>query len=137
MRLWSKNNIGEINDQVKEWEAKTELLGDLDIMNNTEQGRSDLNKGYAEYVRWLNMQDSMLRQKTQLQWFKDGDKNTKYFHSVLRTKRRRLQIPRIKNDRGRWVQGDNKVAKVSIKHFQIQFNLNHPDINHDIINYIP
>lgn len=98
---WSKQQIGDIQEHVHEWEAKIKILEELDIMNNTEQGREDLNKGYAEYTRWLNMQDSMLKQKTKLQWFKDGDKNTKYFHSVLRSRRRRLHIQRIRNHRGR------------------------------------
>lgn len=44
---WSKQQIGDIQEQVQEWEAKIEILEELDIMNNTEQGREDLNKGYA------------------------------------------------------------------------------------------
>lgn len=60
-------------------------------MHNTEQGREDLNRGMLD-IPVLNMQDSMLKQETKLQWFKDGDRNTKYFHSILRSRRRRLHI---------------------------------------------
>lgn len=83
---WSKQQIGDIQEQVHEWEAKIEILQELDIMNNTEQGREDLNKGYEEYTRWLNIQDSMPKQKT--------------------------SMVQIRNHKGRWVQGDDKVVKV-------------------------
>lgn len=77
---------------MEDWKTKIEILEELDIMHNTKHGREDLNKGYAEYTRWLNMQDSILKQKLKLQWFKNGDRNTKYFYSVLRSRRMRLNI---------------------------------------------
>ncbi|XP_060179505.1 uncharacterized protein LOC132609505 [Lycium barbarum] len=77
LSAWSRHDLGDINDAVKDWEAKVELLEELDIMNNIDQGRQDLNKGHAEYVKWLNFHDSRLKKKTKHQWFNDGDKNTK------------------------------------------------------------
>ncbi|XP_060202996.1 uncharacterized protein LOC132631439 [Lycium barbarum] len=110
LSTWSRQNIGDVNDQVRDWEAKVELLEELDIMNNIDQGRENLNRGYAEYVRWLNLQDSLLRQKTQLKWFKDEEDG---------------------------VQGDEKISKATIKHFKNQFNLNLIDKNSSIIECIP
>ncbi|XP_059292005.1 uncharacterized protein LOC132045444 [Lycium ferocissimum] len=120
LSCWSRNSIGDIHENVSTWEAKMELLENCDILQNTDHSREKLNKGYAEYIRWLNLQDNLLKQKTRLTWFKDGDKNTKYFHSVLRNKRRRLQIQRIKNHKGRWIQGEEKIAKAAIRHFKKQ-----------------
>ncbi|KAK4366231.1 hypothetical protein RND71_014111 [Anisodus tanguticus] len=82
----------------------------MDSHNNNEQQREELNKGYAEYVKWLGMQDNLLRQKTKTNWFNEGDYNSKYFHSILRD-RKKLHIHTIKNHRGEWVQGDDKIAK--------------------------
>lgn len=100
---WSRDIIGDVNEQVLIWEAKMQLLEDIDQDNNTEQGREELNKGHAEYIKWLGMQESLLRQKTQIRWFKDGDCNSKYFHSVLRNKRKKLHLYRIKNHQNRWI----------------------------------
>ncbi|XP_060195451.1 uncharacterized protein LOC132624737 [Lycium barbarum] len=119
---WSRHNIRDVHENVQSWEARMELLENLDIMNNSDHSREDLNKGYAEYVKWLSLQDSLLKQKAKLSWFKDGEKNTKYFHSVLRFRRRKLEIQRIKNHRGRWIQGKEKIAKNTVKHFGKQFN---------------
>lgn len=43
--------MGDINEQVHYWEAKLLILKDDDLYDNTEQARSDPNKGYAKYTR--------------------------------------------------------------------------------------
>lgn len=69
------------------------------------------------------MQNSLTRQKTNVKWFEEGDCNTNYFHSMLREKRRKLQLNTIKNHNGNWIQGEDKIAKAAVKHFNFLFNL--------------
>ncbi|XP_075109154.1 uncharacterized protein LOC142180948 [Nicotiana tabacum] len=97
---WSREEIGDINDQVSKWEAEVQLLDDIDTNSSTDNSRTKANKVYAEYIQWLSKQESLLKQKTQTKWFEDGDSNTKYFHGLLREKRRRFQLHRIKNHKG-------------------------------------
>ncbi|XP_070004648.1 uncharacterized protein [Nicotiana sylvestris] len=85
----------------------------------------------------MALQESMLKQKSQIKWFEEGDKHTKYFHSILREKRRRQQVNRIKNSRGKWIKGDDKIANRAVRHFQNFFNLTPPTINNSILNCIP
>ncbi|XP_060183174.1 uncharacterized protein LOC132613143 [Lycium barbarum] len=110
---WSKESIGDINEERR------------------------INKGYAEYVRWLGLQDNLMRQKTQTNWFKKGDYNSRYIHSILRNRRRRIHLHRIKNHRGAWNQGEEQISKDAIKHFKGFFNLNQQTSDHRIPNCIP
>lgn len=41
------------------------------------------------------MQENSLKQKAQVNWFEEGDKNSKYFHSIIRERRRKLHIHNI------------------------------------------
>ncbi|XP_060202876.1 uncharacterized protein LOC132631305 [Lycium barbarum] len=134
---WSKDSIGDINEEVNNWEAKMLILEDMDLQNNTGNDREELNKGYAEYIRWLGLQDNILRQKTQTKWFKEGDYNSRYFHCILRDRRRKLHLHRIKNMRGNWIEGDEKISRTAIKHFKNLFNLNYQGNDHRILNCIP
>ncbi|XP_059277883.1 secreted RxLR effector protein 78-like [Lycium ferocissimum] len=43
--------------------------------------------------------------------FAEGDRNTKYFHSIVNGRRKRLQIKRIQNRRGIWIEVDSLLAK--------------------------
>nr|XP_016436823.1 PREDICTED: uncharacterized protein LOC107762942 [Nicotiana tabacum] len=83
----------------------------MDLMNSNDTTRNELNKGQVEYIRWMGMHDDILRQKARVNWFEEGDANTKYFHSTIRGRRRRLQILKIKDHRGQWIEGDANIGK--------------------------
>lgn len=120
---WSREEIGDVYDQVEVWEAKMQHLEDEDLIARSENSRNEVNKGHAEYVQWLNKQESILKQKAKVKWFEEGEINSKYFHSVIRDRRRRLGINKIKNKRGNWISGDDKIAKAAINHYEHTFNL--------------
>ncbi|XP_070032897.1 uncharacterized protein [Nicotiana tomentosiformis] len=132
-----ENEIGDINEVVISWEEKLQELEDIDIENISEKSREDVNKAHAQYIRWFSLQESLIRQKSQVKWFEEGDNNTSYFHSILRERRRRQLINRIKNRKGNWIKGDEKIVRKAVKHFQSLFNLTPPTINTSILNCIP
>lgn len=58
------------------WEAKVRILEEQDIIHNLEHCKSELNKG-LKYIRWLGLQESLLKQKAKINWFQEGDYNSK------------------------------------------------------------
>lgn len=115
---WSKDVVYNVFDHVKEWKSKIKYLKEEDFRNPSETSREELNKGQAEYYRWMNLQDGILKQKAQVRWIEEGDSNTKYFHGVIKDKRRKVQLHMIKNHKDGWVQGDDKIAKAAVHHFK-------------------
>lgn len=105
-------------EQVNAWENKVQIREEVDLNNNDDQSREDLNKTQAEYMKWLAMQESLLKQKSQINWFEEGDLNTRYFHYTIKDRRRKLHLHRIKNYRGRWIQGDDKIGRAAVRHFK-------------------
>ncbi|XP_075089930.1 uncharacterized protein LOC142171470 [Nicotiana tabacum] len=51
---WSKEDVGNVFDQVNTREDKMLNLEELDTLNNTDQFREEINKGQAEYIKWLD-----------------------------------------------------------------------------------
>ncbi|XP_070039273.1 uncharacterized protein [Nicotiana tomentosiformis] len=107
------------------------------VWKRLDMGRTEANKVHAEYVSWLSLQESLLKQKSQSKWFEEGDANTNYFHSILREKRRRLQLHKIKNRKEKWIQGEEKIAREAVKYFEVIFNLPKPAFNNSILDCIP
>ncbi|XP_060204231.1 uncharacterized protein LOC132632349 [Lycium barbarum] len=134
---WSREEIGDINDQVEMWEARMQYLEDQDVIHRSENNRQEVNKGHAEYIYWLSRQESLLKQKAKLKWYEEGDTNSKYFHSVIRDRRRRLGITTIKNNRGNWITCNEKIAKSAIKHYEHLFNMNPRPVDPNILECIP
>lgn len=48
-----------------------------------------------------------------------------------------LQIYRIKNSKGIWIQGDEKIGNSAIRHFKKLFNLKKPKLNETVLDVIP
>jgi len=99
------------------------------IVNNSVENRANLHMINARYIKYLKLEDSILKQKTQLQWFKDGDTNSKYFHAIMRGRRRKLFIHKVCIGNEEWVEGDENIANAACDHFKNIFTeLNNPSM---------
>lgn len=58
----------------------------------------------------LLQEELLWRQKMRTEWLKCGDRNTKIFHTITLTRRRRNRIETLFDDDGFWVQ-DTKELK--------------------------
>ncbi|XP_060200680.1 uncharacterized protein LOC132628946 [Lycium barbarum] len=84
--------------------------------------RAELNEAKAEYVQFLKLQEVVLRQKAKANWLTDGDRNTAYFHSVIKGRRKKLSLQRIQDNTGQWREGTEDVANALVDYFQNIFN---------------
>ncbi|KAG5598988.1 hypothetical protein H5410_030358 [Solanum commersonii] len=96
--------LGDIFIKVREYEERVRTVEEELIQEYSDTNRSILHELNAEYIRFLKIEDSILKQKTQLQWFKEGDSNTKYFHSLIRGRRRKLFIHKLIGGEGEWIE---------------------------------
>ncbi|KAH0684447.1 hypothetical protein KY289_022199 [Solanum tuberosum] len=134
---WSRREFGDIFSKVKEYEERVRAAEENLIHTHNESSRTTLHELNAEYIRFLKLEDSILKQKTQLHWFKEGDANTKYFHSLIRGRRKRLFIHKILREDGEWIQGDDNITKAAGAHFQGIFTGVDRFINEHAISCIP
>lgn len=59
----------------------------------------------------------LLRQQTKVQWLKDGDQNTSYFHNVLKSRVNKSRIQLVCDDQGNKFYGDD-VPGCFVNHFE-------------------
>lgn len=57
----------------------------------------------------------------------EGDLNTKFFHALVNRKRRKLNIQRIKDQSGQWIEDEDQIAKEAVTSYENLFTEN----NHD------
>ncbi|XP_049410619.1 uncharacterized protein LOC125873814 [Solanum stenotomum] len=137
LSAWSEGEFGDIFIKVKEYKNRVKTAEDLFIQTNTEENRTALHELNVDYIRFFKLEEYILKQKTQFQWFKEGDSNTKYFRSLIRGRRRRLFINRPLREDGEWIQGDENIAKEACDHFQQIFTEENKFINEGHLDCIP
>ena len=77
-----------------------------------------------ELEELLNREDLMWAQEARTKWFLDGDRNTKYFQTVVRQKRSRNRILQIKDEHGHYTDVHEEIEQIFIGSFQRNFNCN-------------
>ena len=93
---WNREVFGNIQQCIRGKEDElNKLLSDVHAPTETtklEECRKEL--------RELSIKEEILwRQRAKTAWLKEGDRNTKYFHSVASKRKRNNRISRIQEDR--------------------------------------
>ncbi|KAL7616426.1 hypothetical protein Lser_V15G04034 [Lactuca serriola] len=69
-----------------------------------------------EYNVACNDEEKLLSQRAKIKWLSDGDNNTKFFHSCLKSRNNRNRILMILDEDGRWIRG-NAMKEKFVNHF--------------------
>ncbi|KAL0317839.1 UNVERIFIED_CONTAM: hypothetical protein Sangu_2198200 [Sesamum angustifolium] len=99
LKEWNKTVFGNVFDNVVAAEGLKEAdeAYDQDPCDRTLVER---NRCSAELVRVLAQEETFWRQKAGIRWAKDGERNTRYFHSLVQKRRFRGTIFGIQHEGG-------------------------------------
>lgn len=72
-----------------------------------------------------------------MRWFKDGDKNTKFFHNYVKGRRKRLRIHDIQTTQGDTVKSTKNIGAAAVEYFENHFREDSSTVNYDMLQVIP
>ncbi|XP_049394714.1 uncharacterized protein LOC125859004 [Solanum stenotomum] len=134
---WSKVEYGNIFVQIATLEdvllvkeAQFELLP-------SPENRAELFKAEAELKKFLKLEEDFWRQKAGMKWFVEGNRNSKFFHSYVQGKRRKLHITKIQDVHGNILTDDTRIGEEAITIFQQQFMETNINQDYSMLDYIP
>ncbi|XP_069152141.1 uncharacterized protein [Solanum lycopersicum] len=136
LRIWSKQEYGDVFEKVKLYEDLVKKAENIIIDNYSAKNSEKLNAINAEYIKFSKMEYKILQQKTQLHWLQEGDANTKYFHTVIRGKRNRMSIHKLMDESGNWIKGEEEIAKHACDYYEKIFTGMNGKIKEDILQCI-
>ncbi|XP_059284742.1 uncharacterized protein LOC132038032 [Lycium ferocissimum] len=137
LSCWSREAFGDIFKDVKEAEQQVEELEKKHIATPSDETRSNLNKARAEFIRLVKNQEEIFSQKAKARWLKDGDKNTAYFHKVIKDRRRKLNLQSAMDNEGHRIEGHQNIAIAAIKHFEDLFSYQEIKGSFKILDILP
>ncbi|XP_055835039.1 uncharacterized protein LOC129903500 [Solanum dulcamara] len=76
---------------------------------------------WVDLNKYLHLEEEFWKQKAGMQWFQDGDRNTKFFHAHVQGRRKRMQIRRIQGEDGNWIEEEGGIIVEAIKFYTNQF----------------
>ncbi|VFQ98624.1 unnamed protein product [Cuscuta campestris] len=138
---WNKESFGNIFDLVQEAE-KEASKAEMDYENDpSEHNREIANLKQAQLIQIGNKEHCFWKQKCNLKWFKDGDANTSFFHSLVKDRRRHQRIHFLKDDDGQTQNDPLVLESMVISYYHNLFNNAEPtpaeDTYEDFLSSIP
>ncbi|XP_060200195.1 uncharacterized protein LOC132628431 [Lycium barbarum] len=136
LSTWSKTTFGDIFKQHVIREEIVKIKEKLFEENPSEENRMVMQRAQAKLKLYLHYEEEFWRQKARMDCFSEDDKNSRYFHSLVERRRKRIQIRRIKDDAGNWLKDVDSVATQAVNFFHKQFT--HEEVSEDspIFNHI-
>nr|GEU28937.1 hypothetical protein [Tanacetum cinerariifolium] len=110
--------FGNIFEKVIEWKEKLQV-----IQKQVDQNphNATLKMQEAEILKEYNIarkdEEKLLLQKANIDWLSDGNRNSKFFHSVLKGRAHKSRIETVNDENGIRYEG-TQVAEQFVNHFQ-------------------
>nr|XP_027066533.1 uncharacterized protein LOC113692333 [Coffea arabica] len=114
---WNKSSFGNIFDNVKVAELRMVQAEAAAESTESEEAHIGLQEAQANFRHALAVEEQFWSQKARVKWLSHGDRNSKFFHAVVRQRRVQGTIHRIKTSAGLWVDKDGDIAEEAIRFF--------------------
>ena len=85
----------------------------------------------------LDKEAQMWGQRAKVQWLKDGDRNTRFFHSKASQRRRKNYIKGLYDNEGQWCTNPSRMEEIVLEFYQALFTSQNPENFDEILAQIP
>ncbi|CAL9013278.1 unnamed protein product [Prunus brigantina] len=128
---WSRGKFSNAKLKTDVLTSKLELLQrDWEANERSiEQIKMELNEVWGQ-------EESFWKQRSRIQWLKEGDSNTAFFHHCTLQRRRRNRVNRIKTMAGVWGESDGQVRKAFEDYFTDLFSTGGRRNLGDVLDFI-
>ncbi|KAK6164141.1 hypothetical protein DH2020_001005 [Rehmannia glutinosa] len=118
LHAWESRHFGNINSQLVK---AREQLQKIQSLPSTDENNKASKIIEQKIHTLMKREETMWHQRSRVNWIKDGDKNTNFFHRIANGRQKRNSIDHIKCDDGTIVEDEHEVANVLTKYFSSLF----------------
>ena len=123
LKNWSREEFG---GREKKLQRLIDKLGKLTEDQKQEDSGEEIKLTERKIHRFLAEKEIYWKHRSRSNWLKQGDKNTKFFHSKASSRKRKNKIWGIENDQGNWTEDDEEVEKQICGYFTNLFSTSNP-----------
>ncbi|XP_026416967.1 uncharacterized protein LOC113312428 [Papaver somniferum] len=126
-----QENLKKVEDKVMEETIKSDVdPANISLLNNLVTARGN-------YEMAANNYNTFLRDKARLNWIKDGDMNSKFFHTSIKMRQSQNTISELENDSGDIITTQQGISDLLIDYFKKKFEHQSVQINDSIFDVVP
>ncbi|XP_026378812.1 uncharacterized protein LOC113273281 [Papaver somniferum] len=138
LKIWNWEVFGDVNVKLKNVEDKV-----METTLNYDKDPYDIYLLHSlvvargEYEIAANNYNTFLRDRARINWIKDGDINSKFFHTNIKLRQAQNSIAEIEDPSGNIITNQKGITDVLIDHFSKKFEHHHVQISDSIFDDVP
>lgn len=136
LKKWNWEIFGDVRKNLEETRGKIERLEIASQNNCTDTEIQELSKLKEEFAKMLRWEADILFQKTREKWLKEGDRNTKYFHAIIKDRRRKNTLKLTQAD-GRVISDNKEIIEGAVEYFRDIFSASPYCLHGDLFQNYP
>ncbi|CAA7023627.1 unnamed protein product [Microthlaspi erraticum] len=131
LSCWKKTNQSNSIKKIEEIKKLLEHAQTNDSMTNEEvfKLKWDVCSAFRE-------EELYWKQKSRVTWLKEGDRNTKFFHTTIKLRKARNRITKLKRGDGSWAETEEDIERVATDYLQNLFTSSHPTDFDEALRYV-
>ena len=128
---WRRQNNVNSAKLVEELKEKVEGL-----YSNDDATSEEIAEALKELSSALKAEKMFWRQKSRVLWLREGDKNSKYFHALVKQRRARNRITQLLDENGNVVEDEEGLVAIATSYFRQIFESSNPEDIADALSEI-
>ncbi|KAK9990436.1 hypothetical protein SO802_025421 [Lithocarpus litseifolius] len=134
LEKWSKRNFSSVR---RELEKKRKLLSQAEATASRGGDANRVKILENEVNMLMDREAKMWSQRAKVQWLKDRDRNSRFFHGKCSQRRRRNYIKGLFDGEGRWCTQPKKIVDTVVNFYQDLFTSSNPVSLEEVLEQIP
>ena len=123
LTTWNAIEFSHVGRNIVELQTKLEWLKlqlvSKEVVEALRHTRIELNS-------WLDREDDMWRQRSRINWFQNGDRNTSFFHAKALARHRKNFMDGLLDGDGVWQVEEDKMEEIAIGYYGDIFSTSNP-----------
>ena len=118
LEVWNMTDYGHVGKKIASLQKRLEWL---ELQATSPDVIRDLKETRVELNCWLDKEDAMWKQRARLNWFQEGDRNTRFFHARASSMFQKNLIEGIFDADEVWQVDQEEIEKVFIEYYSDLF----------------
>ena len=131
---WSPSVYGHFPKKIQ---SKRNALSALTQQDKNGELSAEIRNLRRELNELLEYEELYWGQRTKAHWLKEGDRNTKFFHTHASEKRKQNTILGVWDAHGRWCVEKETIARAAMDYFENIYSTAFPTQVEDVVESIP
>ena len=131
---WNCSDLGHSPQKIQEKRKSLQAMIQVDLDESNGEETDRLRKEINEL---LDVEETKWHQRSRVQWYQKGDRNTRFFHHKASQHKKKNGINGLWDKEGKWCEGMGGIANVATNYFKQLFTTSSPTRDNEVEKLIP